>query len=151
MHYLMLDGPLPSSSGRQAWLSNGMPYNEWLLTASLRRAGVQSVHVGRPGTPQRWWWRTQGDDRPVGTQTSLYECRQCLRVLELPIDSHRLCLLTPGCHGVYQPNPQLEHIRPLPHQDTRETQCRPYTVKSSPAQTTWRVEGFRGSPLRRRR
>jgi hypothetical protein len=135
--FLLLDGPIPASTGRQAWIANGMPANdERLLTASLRRVIGRPIHVGAIGG--RWWWRTKGDQRPIPKNTQYRECNRCLRIYDLP-NTTSLCLQA-GCLGTYHPT----EATPTP-------ETHPYTVRLTEraSKDTWVSEGWRGSPFRR--
>jgi hypothetical protein len=137
LRFLVADGPIPSSTGRQAWVQNGMaPNDERLLTTSLRRAGITPEHQGRPGTRQTWWWRAPGDDRPIGGEIRGHECTGCRRILNLP--GPRLCISTPRCPGHYQPTPWL----------TNQPQATPPTHRASNASTdleAWRSRASNAS------
>jgi hypothetical protein len=139
LRYLVADGPIPSSAGRQAWATNGMPADdERLLTAALRRAGIKPEHHGHPGVAQRWWWRAPGDDRPIGGNIKPHECTACKRILNLP-DSPRLCISTPRCPGHYEPSPWLTQATSGSHHvSSRQIDLSAWRSRPSPLHA-WRV------------
>jgi hypothetical protein len=110
---MLADGPTPASTGRSAWATNGMPPNdERLLTAALNKANVERHHHGRPGTPQRWWWKLPGDHSSlVGVDTTAQQCNVCHQTLDLPAIP-RPCISTPRCPGSYRPT--TRQATPIP-------------------------------------
>jgi hypothetical protein len=137
LRFLVADGPLPSNAGRQAWVQNGWPANdERLLTAALRKAGIERIHHGYPGVAQRWWWKAPGDTRPIGGDIKPYECIACRKLLELP--APRLCISTPRCPGAYKPTPW----------PTPVTQTTPGSHRVSSTQIDLSAWKSRPSPLR---
>jgi hypothetical protein len=130
LRFLVADGPLPSNAGRQAWVQNGWPANdERLLTAALRKAGIERVHHGYPGVAQRWWWKAPGDTRPIGGDIKPYECIVCRQLLELP--APRLCISTPRCPGAYKPTP-WPTPPPKPRQDhIVSLQCKSISLRGN--------------------
>jgi hypothetical protein len=141
LRFLVADGPLPSSAGRQAWVQNGWPADdERLLTAALRKAGIKPEHHGHPGVAQRWWWKAPGDTRPTGAEIRTHECTACRKLLELP-SGHRYCISTANCPGHYEPTPQFTlatQTTPGSHRvssisfNSEEWRTRPSPMRSMP-------------------